>query len=265
MSKSVTKRPRILFWDLETTHNIVATFRLFGEDYIPHTNMIQERYIVCASWKWLGENKVHSVSTMDDPERFKKNPHDDKHVVIELYKALSEADVIVAHNGDQYDTKFFKGRAIAQGLPPLPPIQSIDTKKVAKKVFLFNSNRLDYLGNFLGVGRKIQTSPGLWMKILIGTDAERRKAIKEMVVYNKQDVLLLEDVFKKLQPYVENHINLQLFDPEAGCPRCGSTHVQSRGEHKAISRTYKRFQCQTCHGWFRRVKPTDVKPTARVL
>jgi hypothetical protein len=255
VTKPQIRKPRILLWDIETTHNIVASFRLWGEDYIPHQNLIQERYIVCAAWKELGERKVHTVSTLDNAKRFSANPHDDYHVVKTLHDTLSEADVVVAHHGDAYDMKFFKGRAIAHGLPPLPPIVQIDTKKVAKGQFLFNSNRLDYLGQYLGVGRKIETTPGLWMKILTGTDSVRRKAIGEMVTYNQQDVLLLEDVFKKLMPYVQTQLNSAMFSysETLACPKpwCGSENVQSRGTHKAQVKEYKRYQCQKCGGWFK--------------
>ena len=266
MKQQSTNGPRVLFWDVETVMNIVATFRLWGDQYIPHQNVLQEGYIVTASWKWLGDKRVHSVATTDDPKRFAANPHDDFHVIKTLHDVLSSADVIVAHNGDQFDTKVFNARAIAHGLPPLPPVVSVDTKKIAKLKFKFNSNRLDYLGHYLGVGRKIETTPGLWMKILAGTDAERRRAIREMVIYNKQDVLLLEDVFKKLQPYMPQHVNRKLYGGQGACPRCGSNHVQSRGTHKAVSRAYQRFQCQACGGWFRDVKPlAEGKPTTRVL
>jgi hypothetical protein len=52
---------------------------------------------------------------------------------------------------------------------------------------------------------------------------------------------------------MSNYINRQLFVGTVGCPRCGHTKVQSRGIHRAITRTYRRFQCQNpkCMGWFR--------------
>lgn len=266
---SNSKGPRILFYDLETTHNLVAAFRLWerGGMSIPHQNLIQQRYIVTASWKWLGENKVHAVATTDFPEVYAKNPHDDREVVKALMAVLMEADVIVAHNGDAYDKKFLNGRILLNGLSPLPPITSVDTKKVAQRVFDLNSNRLDALGRALGLGRKLHTDGQWWLDIVAGTDEARRAAIKKMVHYNKQDVRLLEEVFLKLQPFMPDHINRQLFDPKALCPRCGSHKVQRRGLHKAISRAYQRFQCQNCSGWFRSDKPDSVikKPTVRVL
>jgi len=252
--------PKILLWDIETTHNLVAAFRLF-EDFTPPENVLQERYVVCAAWKWLGEKHPHAVSTLDDPKLYKKDPHNDLHVLKTLHKVLSEADVIVAHNGDKYDIKFVEGRMLAQGLPALPPINSIDTLKVAKGRFLLNSNRLDYLGTLLKVGRKIKTSNSLWLDVLRG----EKKAIKEMVKYNKQDVELLEAVFMKLRPYMPNYISRQLFGQTDGCPRCGSKHVQSRGFHKAITKVYRRYQCQDCSGWFRELMPHRKSTSFRIL
>jgi hypothetical protein len=250
----LANKPRIILYDIETTHNIVATFRLFGEDYIPHDNLLQERYIVCAAWKELGEKRVHAVSTLDDPARFKRNPHDDRHVVQTLNKVLSEADFVVAHNGRKYDDKFLRGRSIHHKLPPLTPFKSIDTYLLAKKHFLFNSNRLDYLGQYLGVGKKVKTSPGLWLRVLQGD----KKAIDEMVRYNKQDVRLLEDVFNVLRPY-DTQINMALANHADGaCTHCGSGHTQRRGYALAATRAYQRFQCQDCGGWFKTGKAEGV-------
>lgn len=253
--------PKILYYDIETSLQAVTVFDLKYNDFIPPDSIISERHLICASWKWDGEDKVHSVSLLDDPKRYAKDPHDDRHVVEVLHKVLSEADAVVGHNSESFDTKYVETRILYHGLAPLPPITSIDTYKVAKSRFKFNSNKLDYLGGYLKVGRKKPTTSGLWMRVFKGD----KKAIKEMIDYNKQDVLLLERVFKKLRPFISNHINRELFG-KTGCPRCGSTKVQSRGFHRAISRIYRRFQCQACSGWFRSVvNDKSVKTSVRVL
>lgn len=202
--------------------------------------------MISAAWKWEGEDKIHSVSVLDDPKRFKKNPHDDYHVIKTLHEVMSEADCIIHHKGDSFDKRWLDTRILVHELPALPPVASIDTYKIAKGRFYLNSNKLDYMAKLLKVGSKIPTSASLWMRILNGD----RKAIREMVVYNKHDVKILEKVFLKLRPYVANHISRELFGGD-GCPRCGSTKIQSRGVHRAISRVYRRWQCQTCSGWFK--------------
>ncbi len=243
----MTKGPRILLWDIETTFNVVAVFKLWGDQYIPHESLLQESYIVCAAWKWLGEKRVHAVSVLDNKARYAKNPHDDQHVIETLHAVLSEADVIVAHNGDAFDLKKFRARAIHHGLPPIPPIKTVDTKKLAKKHFSFNHNRLDYLGAFLGLGRKRDTAKGLWLRVLKG----EAKAVRSMVWYNRGDVILLEQVYHKFLPYIEGPINRHLYTSTTGCPRCGSRNVHSRGVARTVARAYSRYQCQACGGWFR--------------
>lgn len=260
------KEPRILLWDIETSHNIVAVFTLRNQDWIHPENILQERYVICASWKWLGEDEVHSVSVLDNPKLFAKDPHNDRHVIETLHGVLAQADAIVHHNGNAFDNKFVETRILAQGMEPLPPIQHIDTLKVAKSRFLFNSNSLDYLGKLLNVGQKSEHPSGMWLNILKGGPAAK-EAIKNMVTYNKVDVTLLERVFLKLRPYMADYLNRQLFTgAKSACPRCGSLKIHARGTHKAISRTYQRFQCQECGGWFKEVKPVVApKATLRVI
>lgn len=253
--------PRIVLWDVETAHNILAKFDL-REEYTSHGNILQERYMICGAWKVLGERRVSAVSVLDDPKRFSKSPADDRHVVQVLREVLMGADVIVAHNGDQFDLKWLNGRMLFHGMEPLPPIPSVDTLRVARRVFMLNSNRLDYLGKYLGIGGKTSTPQGLWIEVLKGS----AKAIRTMVAYNKRDVELLEDVFVKLRPYAPEVFNRHLVEgQEKGCPRCGSDEVQRRGVHRSITQTYQRWQCQSCRGWFRSRTADKRKAGTRVL
>lgn len=240
--------PKILIYDIETSHNIVAQFSL-DDKYTYPSNILQERFIICAAWQWLGEKKVHTVSGLDDPKRFAKDPFDDYHVVKTLRDVMSEADVIVAHYGDSFDNKWVATRTLYHGLAPAPPCATIDTKKFASSKFYFNSNKLDYIGKFLKLGRKKSTAPGLWLRVLRGD----KQAIRDMVEYNKGDVTLLRDVFLKMRPFLPSTVSRELTGG-TGCPRCGSKKIQSRGIHKAITKTYRRFQCQSCGGWFRLLK-----------
>jgi len=252
---------RTLIYDIETSLQTAAIFDLKYNDYISPENLLSERYVISVCWQWLGESKIHSVSVLDDPSRFSRDPGDDTYVLREFAKVLAQADVIVAHNGDAFDYRYLKTRMLIKGLEVPPPVTSVDTYKIVKSNFKFNANRLDYVGKILGVGGKKSTPKGLWLDVLRGS----KKAIQTMVDYNKRDVTLLKDVFLKLIPYIPSHINRELFGG-SGCPRCGSSKVQSRGTHKAISRVYKRFQCQVCHGWFRSVlNDKSIKTKYRVL
>lgn len=259
-------QPRIILWDIETTHNLAAVFQLKHNDYINADNIVQERIIICAAWKELGKRTVHAISTLDNSLKTGANRLNDQYVCGKLHEVLSSADVIIAHNGDEYDIKFTKGRMLVHGFPPLPPILSIDTLKVARKQFLLNANNLNYLGSLLKVGNKKPTKQGLWLKVLQGDES----AIRQMVTYNKEDVRLLERVFLKLRPHIADHTNRQLFGTSGhgrlDCPRCGSADVQSRGIHRAMTQTYQRYQCKACAGWFRERRADHLSSTrTRVL
>lgn len=235
------KKAKILIWDIETSHDIVATFGLYN-DSIPPENIMLEWYVICASWKWLGEDEIHSVSVMDDGML-----DDDTNVLLKMAEVLEEADMVVAHNGDRFDIKKINTRGIFHGMSPFSKKLSVDTLKVAKRHFKFTSNRLDYIAQYLGVGSKMSTSKGLWLRVLTGdTDA-----IKEMVEYNKVDVDILEKVYLKLRPWMDNHPSVRLLagDTTPSCTACGSVNIQWRGWMKTRTSHKHRYQCQECGKW----------------
>lgn len=238
-------KPLIYVWDLETSFNKAAIFSIFNK-FLPFSAITQERYIICGSYKKLDSPSVYSVSQLQDMERFKRDPSDDYFVVKELHKALSKADALIAHHGDAYDIKFFNTRAMYNGLPPLHNIITIDTRKIAKNKFYFNSNKLDYLGKFLGCGMKIKTGEQLWHDCLNGDV----KAVERMVEYNVEDVLLLERIYKKLAPYAPAKMNFNIFNRDS-CPSCGSINIVKKGFEYTRVNKYQGYGCKSCGHRFR--------------
>lgn len=134
---------------------------------------------------------------------------------------------------------------VSLGLPPPAPYKQLDTKKIAKKYFSFTSNKLDDLGRYLGIGQKLDTGGyGLWL----GCEEGDPKAWKKMKRYNKQDVVLLEEVYLKLRPWIANH---PAVDNRDNCPKCNSANMQKRGYGFNKTSKYQRFQCMDCGGWSR--------------
>lgn len=242
----MTRMPKILVWDVETSHVVLKQWSLW-DSFAPHENIVEDWYMICAAYKELGKKQVNAISVLDDIERFNKNHKDDYYVIKHMHGVLSEADAIIHHYGDNFDIKKFNARAIYHGFPPLPDIIQIDTKKIASSKFKFTSNKLDYLGQYLGLGNKIHTDNGLWLRC----EAGEKKAVKEMVAYNKQDVSLLEKVYIKLAPYAPAKLNMNHFfgEFEKVCPTCGGTHLQSRGLRYTRTNRWRRFQCQECKSW----------------
>lgn len=184
------ERPRRrLFFDIEVSPNIVLSWRIGGDVSLDPDSIIQERAIICICYKWEGENKVHSLEW---------NNGDDKDIVVKFAKIINSADEVIAQNGDAFDIKWLRTRCIYHRVPMNPKINSIDTLKMARNNFKFNSNKLDYMGKFFGLGSKLKTDFGLWKNILLKND---KKSMSIMVEYCKQDVNLLEEVYKQLQEF----------------------------------------------------------------
>jgi predicted RNA-binding Zn-ribbon protein involved in translation (DUF1610 family) len=243
-------KPKILLFDLETSHNIMAVFSLYDTKYgIPHDNILKERMILSAAWKWLGQREVGSISVMDSPTFWEgMNLSEDEDLVIleKLAELWKDADAVVAHFGDKFDIKYINTRLAYYRLPPFPPVIQIDTYKIAKSKFLFNSNRLDYLGKFLGVGRKVRTDKGLWLQCLEGMSS----AITKLVTYNQGDVRLLERVYKVLVPFAPAKINFALFAEKEVCPSCGSAKTVKHKHRVTRTRKYIQYQCGSCGHYF---------------
>lgn len=252
------KNPVIACWDIETSLIKYSGFGLWKQN-ISHHAIEQDWSIICACWKILGKAKVHKVSVLDDPERFKKDSHDDYHVVSKIREMMEGVDILVAHYGDAFDVKKFNARLIYHGLKPLPKLLTIDTKKEASRVASFTSNKLDYLGHILCNEKKMHTDFSLWLESLKGNE----KAIKYMTKYCGQDVALLEKVYLKLRPYMKAHPNVANIG-SCDCPKCGSSET-IRSKNRLLASGIQRVQrqCKTCASYFTEGRPVG-SPSSRV-
>src|SRR5947207_13877289 len=102
--------PRILLYDIETSHNLAAIFSMYDE-LTQHENILQERYVISVSGKWLDSPKIHSVSVMDDPKLFKKDPNNDLHVIKTFWRVILGAVCIVGHNSDTFSLRNMQNRS----------------------------------------------------------------------------------------------------------------------------------------------------------
>lgn len=242
---------KALIWDIETSPLQAAVWGL-KNDWIPLDAIRRDSFIICGAWKWLGGQRVYHAEC--DPEAMRAywegdtDAFPDRDVVSTLRNIVREADFIVAHNGDRFDLRKLNARVILHGMDPLPSLRTVDTLKEARKVGMFTSNRLQYLATELTGAGKIHTNLALWLRVLGG----EKKALKEMVDYNVQDVRVLEDVYLQLRPHMKSHPNLGV-DPfldygEQVCALCGSEKLQRHGEHRTQTRIYVRFRCKSCGG-----------------
>lgn len=208
---------KVLIYDIETSYNIVKSWRVGYNLNINPSDIVKERAIICISYKWHNEEDTYNI-------QWDKNQCDRK-LLQEFIPILNEADVIVAHNGDRYDIKFIKTRAIKHGLPMLVNYPQFDTLKVAKKKFSFNSNKLDYISEFLGFGNKLKTEMKLWDDIIFN---KSEQAMDKMIEYCNEDVRLLEKVYDKLiqWEYPKIHVGALTSEDNLTSPYTGKKNLE---------------------------------------
>lgn len=174
-------KPKILLYDIETSPNIGAYFNPYADKGSNIVWIERHWHLLSFAYKWLGESKTYVHALPDYKKTYKANPHDDSELVKELWGLMDMSHIVIAHNGIAFDTKKSNARFIYHSLPPPTPYKEIDTKLVAKRYFKFDSNRLDSLGDYLGVGRKLRhTGAELWRECLNGDE----KAWSLMKKYN---------------------------------------------------------------------------------
>ena len=235
-------KPRIIFFDIETSPIETRTWSLWPKS-ISHDSIIRDWTVICGAWKELGKERIHAV--------WIDKPYKDKEVVKTLRDVLAGADAICGHNSDKFDVKKLNARIIFHGLKPLPNIPQIDTLKMVKKIAAFSSNRLDYLSKVLTGQGKVHVDYTLWLRVMAGD----KKALKEMVDYNKIDVLRLEEIYLKLLPYAKTHPHIGAMMGEnrnQSCPKCGSTNCKNNGlRYSAAGIPKQEIQCQDCYSFSR--------------
>jgi len=186
-------KPKInrLYADIEVSPDIAFTWRIGYKVSLNHDNILKERAIICIGFKWEHQKKAQCIY-------WDKN-QDDRALLEEFIAIANTADEIVMHNGDSFDLPWIRTRCLFHGLPMMPAYKTIDTLQWARRKFYFNSNRLDYIAKFLGMGGKLKTEFGLWKSIVLQSDGA---ALKRMVTYCKKDVALLEQVWKRMASHV---------------------------------------------------------------
>lgn len=230
-----------LFFDIETSPNLVYSWNVGHKQNISYENIVRERAVICICYKWEGERTVHSL-TWDSKQN-------DKKMLQDFIKIMNSADEVVGHNSENFDIKWIRTRCIFHGIEMFPNYGSLDTLKKSRGRFRFNSNRLDYINKYLGGKGKVSTGFGLWVAVMQNDE----DALAKMVRYCKNDVKILEDVYHKLAPYITNHVHHGVINgkPKHSCPECGSFNCSLSKRRVTASGIIKvQLQCQDCGKYF---------------
>ncbi len=239
---SGVRKVRRLFWDIETSPNIVLAFRAGYDIVINPDAIIHERKIICIGYSWEDEKTVTVL---------RWNSKQDEKVMLARFLAVAnEADELIHHFGDRFDLPWFRTRCLLNGFPPLPPYKTVDTKMWASKYYYFNSNKLDYLSKVLGHGGKEKMEFDDWKKI---TMLNCQKSLNKMCHYCGVDVLKLKKVYQDLKFCVKpkTHAGVLSGRDKWTCPRDGESNVFKYSTKVSSSGTVcHQMRCKKCLGYF---------------
>ena len=230
-----TSNIKILYLDIETAPTLAYTWSLFPK-YINIHDVTKPGYTLCWAAKWEGDREV----------QFGK--HTEKSHLENIWALLDEADAVVHYNGTRFDIPTLNREFVLANLPPTSHYHQIDLLKTVRRNFRFQSNKLDFVAQQLGLGAKTQhKGMALWHGVMADNIADW----KMMERYNRQDVQLTQKLYKKLLPWIHNHPNVGMWvvDPKAPvCPTCGSQNMQKRGSQtNTKTQSYDRYKCMKCH------------------
>lgn len=229
-----------LLLDVEVSPNLATIWGIWNQN-IGINQLHETSRILCFTAKWHKDEKV-----IFDSE-FNTNHFS---MMENLHELMNSADAIIHYNGNKFDIPVINREFLRYSMEPPAPYKNIDLLAVVKRKFRFVSNKLDHVVQELGIGKKAETGGHqLWLDCMAG----KPEAWAKMEAYNRQDVAILEGLYDRLIPWIDDHPSHALYtdSSEVICTNCGSTHVHSRGTAYTKSRTYKRYQCTKCGTWMR--------------
>lgn len=235
--------PRIAFFDIETAPILGRVWGLWEENVI---KVEESWYMLSFSVKFLGDTKVKTYA-LPDFKGYKPGSTNDYELVKKLWEVFDEADILVAHNGDRFDIPKANVRFAVHGMLPPSPYKSLDTKKMAKAKFKFDSNKLADLATSFKLENKMQTGGyALWDGCMKGD----KRSWATMKKYNAQDVVVLEQLYLKLRPWVTTHPNLSVYEEKvASCSRCQSENIALEGFQVRGNSKREQYHCGDCGAW----------------
>ncbi|AWN05257.1 DnaQ-like DNA polymerase III subunit [Streptomyces phage Ibantik] len=237
---------KLITLDLETSPNLANVWGLWNQNiHLPQ--LLESGEVICFAAKTYGEEEVQFYSTFHNGK---------EEMVSAAHELLDEADAVIHFNGKRFDIPHLNREFVEMELSPPSPYAQIDLLQVVKKQFRFPSNKLDYVTKALGLDHKVQNSGHtLWVKCMAGD----YQAWEEMKTYNVQDVVITEQLYDRLLPWIPSHPAHGLYQEgdEETCPNCGGVDLKKRGFAYTQVSKFQQYRCEDCGKWVRGGKRLD--------
>lgn len=241
-------RAKVLILDIETAPMLSYLWSLWPRGGINADMQESASYVLSWAAKWLGDDEVMADAICYN-RGYSVGDEDDRRMLRGIWKLLDEADFVVAHNGDKFDIKRLNTAFLLAGLGPPRPYKQIDTLKMVKRAFAFDSNRLNYLlGALFGTSKAETGGFETWRQCILGN----MEAWDTLIAYNKQDVTELERLYLEIRAWDKSHPSLSVMDPGAGgsipaCTTCSSENISPTGAYVYTNASrFEGYVCEDC-------------------
>lgn len=231
-------KARILFLDIETSAILARVWGTFDQN-IGLNQIVEDWSLISWAAQFNDSEEIHYQD-----QRNASHHTDDKKILESIHSLISECDIIVAHNID-FDWGKLNAKFIHYGLTPVHPRQFC-TLKMARRLMKkgITSKKLEFLAKWLGCTPKEQHKKfhgmDLWNECLKGNI----EAWNEMEIYNKGDIITLQEIFWKLARYDEK-INFSMYQHANECI-CGSRTFSRDGVRVTNAGKKQRYKCSEC-------------------
>lgn len=209
--KAITKNPdydhaKILFIDIETAPLKGCLWSLW-QNGIGLNQLDSDWYILSFTAKWAHSDELFYMDKRDSWQ-----DEDDSAMLEKIWELMDEADFVCGHNTKKFDVKKINARFLLNKMGPPSTYRHIDTLLIAKSIFGFTSNKLEYLTDKLCTKYKKSkhgkfSGFSLWSECLKGN----MDAWVEMEDYNKFDVLSNQELYEIFMPWDAKLPNFDLY------------------------------------------------------
>jgi len=239
-------KAKILLLDVETAPLEVYVWSLKQRSgWIPPSNIKKDWSILTWSAKWLFDSEIYS-SRVGEDDAFNRK---DDSIMQDLWRLLNEANMVVAHNGTNFDVRRVNARLAINGYIPPYPYKIIDTMTMSKRQFDFSSFALDYMNSLFNIGRKEHPGFGVW-KAAVEGGQKAEEALGIMRGYCDNDIRILEELYLQVRPWLKGHPNIGLYIGATGnvCDHCGNDNLDWGGKYFTAAGRFRSFRCGGCGG-----------------
>lgn len=188
--------PKELYLDIETSPNMafVWSLRVPGK-FINSDMLVKDWFVISWAASWADSKEVFSgVVTSRDAKRW-----DDRKILRPLWSLIDDADIVIGHNSDKFDLKKLNTRFLLHDYGVPRRYRTIDTLKVARKYFSFESNKLEFINSRIGNLPKHEMELSDWIRICLEGD---QRTLDKMRRYNIGDVKEGKKAYLKMKDWV---------------------------------------------------------------